>query len=55
MAGGAIANHADIERFQYAEHLFADAAGFRQIVTNQRDQRETLFDFHPTQGRQFHE
>lgn len=28
VAGSAVTNHTDIERFQYAEYLFADAAGF---------------------------
>lgn len=28
MAGCAVTNHANVERFQYAEYLFANAAGF---------------------------
>ena len=51
MAGCAVANHADIERFQYAKHLFTYAASFRQVVTNQRDQSQILFHFNAAQRR----
>lgn len=32
MAGSAVADHADVERFQHAEHFFADAAGFNRLL-----------------------
>jgi hypothetical protein len=46
VAGRAVANHADVERVQHAEDLFANTAGFRQVITNDRHQREVLFHFH---------
>ena len=55
MAGRAVANHADVERLQYTKHLFTHAAGFGQVVANQRHQRQAFFDFNPAQGRQFHQ
>ena len=52
VAGCAVTDHADIERFQYAKHLFTDAAGFRQLVADQGDQRQILFHFDAAQRRE---
>ena len=43
VAGGAIADHADVKRLEDAKDLFADAAGFRQLIANQGDQRQIFF------------
>lgn len=55
MAGCAVANHADVERFQHAEHLFSHAAGFRQVVPDQGDQCQTFFYLDPAQRGQLHQ
>lgn len=49
VAGCAIADHADVKRIKDAKHLFADAAGFRQLVADQGNQRRVFFHFHATQ------
>ena len=52
VAGGAIADHADVKRLEDAKDLFADAAGFRQLIANQGDQRQIFFHFHAAQRRE---
>lgn len=53
VAGCAIANHSNVERIQYAKHLFTDAARFRQLITNDGDQRQILLDLNPAQRGKF--
>ena len=52
IAGRTVANHADVERVEYAKHLFAHAAGARQLVANDGNQCQVFFDFHAAQLRQ---
>ncbi len=49
VAGRAVANHADIERVEHAEHLFAHAARARQLITDDGHQRQIFFHLHAAQ------
>ena len=49
VAGCAVANHADVERIEHAEHFFAYAAGLGQLITDDSNQRQVLLDFYAAQ------
>ena len=53
VAGRAVADHADAERVEHAEDLFAHAAGARQLIANDGYQRQIFFYLNPAQFRQF--
>ena len=53
VAGGAVANHTNAERVEYAEDLFTHAAGTRQLVADDSNQRQIFFHFHAAQLREF--
>ncbi len=49
VAGCTVADHADIERVEHAEHLFTHATGARQLVADDGHQRQVFFYFHTAQ------
>ena len=49
IAAGTVADHTQMEGFQYAKHLFTHPTSFGQIVADQCNQRQTLFHLNTAQ------